>query len=101
MNRRLPANTVTDIEHGRRREIEAARSLSMRRHPASGALRTKADMSDETDVVEFKSVPTAQSHTVKLDQLWETLREAERLGKNAWYVVEFDGIKLQGRITRG
>jgi hypothetical protein len=97
---KLPRNNVTPIEQGRRRETDAARQLGMRPHPASGSGHIKSDMSDDTAVVEWKLCVDAKSHTVSVAQLWDTLREAERTGKEAWYIVEFAGLTMQARIER-
>lgn len=97
---KLPRNVDTPIEQGRRREITAGRQLGMRPHLASGALHQKADMSDDDSVVEYKYVPKALTHTIDLGTLWDTLREAERLGKDAYYIIEFPGLTVRGKITR-
>jgi hypothetical protein len=99
--RRLPANVVSPTEFGKRRELRFAREVNMTLHPASGAGRIKADMHDALNVVEYKSVPTAASHSIKAETLRVTLREAERRGSEAWYIVEFEGVRLEGRIVRG
>lgn len=98
--RQLPRNVVTSLEQGRRGEAAAARRLGMRLHPASGSGRTKADMSDAEAVIEWKVVDTAQSHSVKLSTLLATLREAEIRDKDAYYVIDFGDIVLEGRIHR-
>lgn len=51
-------------------------------------------------IVELKTVPGAKSHSVRHDTLMATLRQAERIGGDAVYVIEFDDVKLVGRISR-
>lgn len=97
---------VSYTEFGQRREDQIVRQLRAHPHPASGAGSTKGDFTINGDedtphtVVELKTVPGAKSHSVKCDTLWNTLRQAERIGGEAMYVIEFDGIKLVGKITR-
>lgn len=113
MSRRLPRNVVSATEFGRRREKQLARQIGARLHPASGAGRTKADMTIEEDetpeddggkrnptVLELKTVPLAKSHTVQYKALYEALRQAERIGGEAMYVIEFKDIKLVGKVVR-
>ena len=100
----VPFPTGADItaqEKGRRAERKVAQSLRTRVHPASGAGRIKADMSNSEEVIEMKHV--ARSHTVKLATLLSTLQQAQKDGKQARYVVHFtDGdITLDAHIRRG
>lgn len=101
--RRLPANRkLSATDQGRVTEITEARRRKMSLHPASGAGRTKGDMSDDSTVIELKTVVSAASHTVSLATVLATLREAERRGKEAVYVIRWEacGVVMEGRIYR-
>ena len=97
----LPWKPVEPSVRGRKSERNFAKQNNARLHPNSGAGKIKNDLSTEEAIIEYKN-PT-KTHTIKGEELEKLLDNAQRQGKDAHYIVYFEGtdITLHGTLRRG
>lgn len=96
----MPWQVDTPQVNGRKEEKAMARKRGARLHAMSGAGSEKNDFSNEDTVYEAKNV--AKTHTIKGEDLLKLFIGASQQGKDAIYLVRFEGvgITLEGRVTR-
>lgn len=92
----MPWSPRTRQQEGMATEKRLAKKRGLRLHPRSGAGRIKDDASSDDKVVEFKDA--YKTHALKGDDLDKLLRRATQQGKDAEYVVYFNGFDLTATI---
>jgi len=94
----LPWAKRTPQTRGRETEKRIMKKAGGRSHPNSGSGGIKWDGSTDDALVEIKEA--GKTHAVGGRMLSDLLSAANAQGKDAYYVIQFPGIRLTGKITR-